>query len=43
VDRISHKYTGRPFPFPPGLVFVVEVTHSQLFSLVENFEDTPRT
>jgi PPOX class probable F420-dependent enzyme len=43
VDRISHKYTGRPFPFPPGLVLVAEVTHSRLFSLVDNFEDTPRT
>jgi PPOX class probable F420-dependent enzyme len=43
VDRISHKYTGNPFPFPPGLVFVVEVTHSRLFSLVDNFEDTPRS
>jgi PPOX class probable F420-dependent enzyme len=43
VDRISHKYTGRPFPFPSDLAFVVEVTHSRLFSLVDNFEDTPRT
>ena len=43
VDRISHKYTGKPFPYPPGLAFVVEVTHSRLFSLVDNFKDTPRT
>jgi PPOX class probable F420-dependent enzyme len=42
VDRISHKYTGRPFPFPSDLCFVVEVTHSRLTHL-EAFEDTPTT
>jgi PPOX class probable F420-dependent enzyme len=41
VDRISRKYTGKPFPFPSELAFVVEVTHSRLFSLVDSFEDTP--
>lgn len=41
VDRISHKYTGKPFPFPPGLAFVVAVTHSRLMSLVADFADTP--
>jgi PPOX class probable F420-dependent enzyme len=42
VDRISHKYTGKPFPYPSELAFVVEVTHSRLFFL-EAFEDTPQT
>ena len=41
VDRISHKYTGKPFPHPSGLVFVVEATTSRLFNL-EAFEDTPQ-
>lgn len=41
VDRISHKYTGRPFPYPSELAFVVEVTHSRLYQL-EAFEDTPQ-
>jgi PPOX class probable F420-dependent enzyme len=41
VDRISHKYTGKPFPYPSGLVFVVEATTSRLFNL-EAFEDTPQ-
>lgn len=40
VDRISHKYTGKPFPFPSELCFVVEATSSRLFELGE-FEDTP--
>ena len=42
VDRISHKYTGKPFPFPSGLAFVVEVTHSRLFSLDRQLRGTPR-
>ena len=42
VDRISHKYTGEPFPYPSELAFVVEVTHSRLFSL-DDFEDRPAT
>jgi PPOX class probable F420-dependent enzyme len=41
VDRISHKYTGKPFPYPSGLAFVVEATTSRLFNL-EAFEDTPQ-
>jgi PPOX class probable F420-dependent enzyme len=41
VDRISRKYTGKPFPFPSDHAFVVEVTHSKVFSLVDSFEDTP--
>jgi PPOX class probable F420-dependent enzyme len=40
IDRISHKYTGKPFPFPSENVFVVEVTHSRMIAL-EAFEDTP--
>ena len=40
IDRISHKYTGKPFPFPSENVFVVEVTHSRMIVL-EAFEDTP--
>jgi PPOX class probable F420-dependent enzyme len=43
VDRISHKYTGKPFPFPSELAFVVEVTHSRMVSLSDSFEDTPAT
>jgi PPOX class probable F420-dependent enzyme len=42
VDRISHKYTGKPFPFPSENVFVVEVMHSRMIAL-EAFEDTPET
>jgi PPOX class probable F420-dependent enzyme len=42
VDRISHKYTGKPFPYPSSLCFVVEVTHSRIYHL-EAFEDTPAT
>jgi PPOX class probable F420-dependent enzyme len=41
VDRISHKYTGKPFPYPAGVVFVVEVTHSRPYFL-EAFEDAPQ-
>jgi hypothetical protein len=42
IDRISHKYTGRPFPFRRPDAYVVEVTHSRLVEL-EGFEDTPET
>ena len=42
VDRMSRKYTGRPFPYPMVQVFVIEVTHSRLYEL-EAFEDTPTT
>ena len=42
VDRISHKYTGKPFPYPTGQAFVVEVTRSRMFELGA-FEDTPTT
>jgi PPOX class probable F420-dependent enzyme len=40
VDRVSHKYTGKPFPYPSEHVYVVEVTHSRMIVL-EAFEDTP--
>jgi PPOX class probable F420-dependent enzyme len=40
VDRVSLKYTGRPFPYPSENVFVVEVTRSSIITL-EAFEDTP--
>jgi PPOX class probable F420-dependent enzyme len=40
VDRISHKYTGKPFPYPAGHAFVVEATRSRMVHL-EAFEDTP--
>ncbi len=40
VHRISHKYTGKPFPYPSGLAFVVEVATSRLSDLGA-FEDTP--
>ena len=42
VDRISHKYTGKPFPYEGSTAYVVEVDRSRLFSLVDSFEDTPR-
>jgi PPOX class probable F420-dependent enzyme len=40
VDRVSRKYTGKPFPYPSENVFVVEVTRSRMIVL-EAFEDTP--
>jgi PPOX class probable F420-dependent enzyme len=43
VDRISHKYTGRPFPYPAGTAYLVEVDRSRLDDLGGDFEDTPRT
>ena len=41
VDRISHKYTGKPFPYPSDNAYVVEATHSRMVVL-EAFEDTPQ-
>ena len=41
VDRISRKYTGRPFPHPAGECFVIEVTSSRIFDLGGDFADTP--
>jgi PPOX class probable F420-dependent enzyme len=41
VDRISHKYTGKPFPYPSSTVYVVEADRSRLVSLADSFEDTP--
>jgi PPOX class probable F420-dependent enzyme len=41
VDRISHKYTGRPFPYPGSTVYVVAAHRSRLISLSDSFDDTP--
>jgi hypothetical protein len=42
IDPISHKYTGKPFPFrgPEGrVVFVIEIDKARFLSLP--FEHTP--
>lgn len=39
IDRLSHDYTGRPFPMRSGIVYLVEVTHEHTMTLP--FEDTP--
>jgi PPOX class probable F420-dependent enzyme len=39
IDRLSHKYTGGPFPMRSGVVFLVEVLSSNVLSLP--FRDTP--
>src|SRR3712207_5056221 len=39
IDRISHDYTGRPFPMRSGVVFLVEVERE--WSMKLPFEDTP--
>ena len=39
IDRLSHDYTGKPFPMRSGVVYLVEVEHEQTMKLP--FEDTP--
>ena len=39
IDRISHKYTGRPFPMRSGVVFLVEPERSGYMELP--FEHSP--
>ena len=39
IDRLSHKYTGRPFPMRSGIVFLVEP--ERVFSMNLPFEHTP--
>jgi PPOX class probable F420-dependent enzyme len=39
IDRLSHDYTGRPFPMRSGVVFLVDIEHEQTMTLP--FEDTP--
>ena len=39
IDRISHDYTGRPFPMRSGVVFLVDVEREWTMTLP--FEDTP--
>jgi PPOX class probable F420-dependent enzyme len=39
IDRLSHKYTGRPFPMRSGVVFLVEVERERLTELP--FDDAP--
>jgi PPOX class probable F420-dependent enzyme len=39
IDRISHKYTGEPFPMRSGVVFLVEIERSAYVSLP--FAHTP--
>ena len=39
IDRLSHDYTGKPFPMRSGVVYLVEVTHEQTMKLP--FEDEP--
>jgi PPOX class probable F420-dependent enzyme len=40
IDRLSHKFTGRPFPMRSGVVYEIEPEHSGFMELP--FEDTPR-
>ena len=39
IDRLSHDYTGRPFPMRSGIVYLVEVEHEHTMKLP--FEDVP--
>jgi PPOX class probable F420-dependent enzyme len=39
IDRLAHKYTGRPFPMRSGIVFLVEP--ERVFSMHLPFEHTP--
>ena len=40
IDRLSNRYTGKPFPMRSGVVFVVEPDRVGYMELP--FEDTPR-
>jgi len=39
IDRLSHRYTGSPFPMRSGVVFLVEP--ERVFSMNLPFEHTP--
>jgi hypothetical protein len=39
IDRISNKYTGKPFPLRQGIVFLIEVERSAVVELP--FAHTP--
>jgi PPOX class probable F420-dependent enzyme len=39
IDRLSHKFTGRPFPMRSGVVYEIEPEHSGFMELP--FDDTP--
>ena len=39
IDRLAHRYTGRPFPMRSGIVFVVEP--EKVFTMDLPFEHTP--
>ena len=39
IDRISHDYTGAPFPMRSGIVFLVDVERE--WSMTLPFRDTP--
>ena len=39
IDRLSHKYTGQPFPMRSGVVYVVDVESAS--SMVLPFEHRP--
>jgi PPOX class probable F420-dependent enzyme len=40
IDRLSHKYTGAPFPMRSGVVFEVEPEHSAVMELP--FKEDPQ-
>jgi PPOX class probable F420-dependent enzyme len=39
IDRLSHKYTGKPFPFRQGTVYLVEPEKASRVDL--DFDHTP--
>jgi PPOX class probable F420-dependent enzyme len=39
IDRLAHRYTGRPFPMRSGIVFVIEP--EKVFTMNLPFEHTP--
>ena len=40
IDRLSHKYTGAPFPMRSGVVYEVECDHTAFMELP--FEESPQ-
>jgi PPOX class probable F420-dependent enzyme len=41
IDRLSHDYTGKPFPMRTGTVFLIEAERT--FDMTLPFEDRPTT
>ena len=39
IDRLAHRYTGRPFPMRSGVVYVIEP--EKVFAMDLPFEHTP--